>query len=674
MFRVHRPACLLLGGILLIAISPAWGAEEYTIDEMRGIASAGPATDSTSPENFDALESAIATAPEHRRQLVVWSADDPTTVVSSSSESSSRYVVNDEFEIYARLLETTDLGTLVTKIRVSVMGSDATTDAATRKMFAARNPAVSWNPISEEFLVVWEGVDDAAPLVAGESEIFAQRVDSSGKLVGSRFRVSIMGDDAEMDAAERVRFNASRPAVAVDPDTGDYLIVWQGDHDAAPLVDDEIEVFGRSYDSEGEPQGAQFRISFAGSDGDDRYAAERPRVAFNPVSDSFMVVWQADGDAGGLVDGENEIFLQQVSIDGPLPGGATRLSNMGPDGDAAFDALAPTVAIDDETGTVLVAWQGDTNTAPLVDEEFEIHGRRIDASGTALGDQFRISSMGADSAVAGVRINSQATEPRAAWSPSEEMFLVAWSGDTPEGDLADDEFEIFAAFVASDGTVPVNEVRVSVQGDDAQTNPTERAKYDASQPDVAFASGAFQIVWTGDHDASGSKDEQLQIFARRAAYTIAELELEILSSTSGSVAPAPIEIEFRLTNSGSSTAQNVRLLATLEDTFPLSWAGCAHVTDETLCEIGDIAAGAEATVMISLDTSDIEFGDDQGTNLTVQTLTDTALTEPSRANIATFVGTTVKVKGGNGALDLLTLLLFGLAGMPLALKRRRRYS
>src|SRR5690606_23448029 len=131
--------------------------------------------------------------------------------------------------------------------------------------------------------------------------------------------------------------------------------------------------------------------------------------------------------------------------DGPLPGGATRLSTMGPGGDAAFDALAPTVAVDDETGTVLVAWQGGTDTAPLVDEEFEIHGRLTDASGTALGGQFRVSSMGADNAAAGVRVDSQATDARAAWSPSDEMFLVAWSGDTPEGDLVDGEFEIFAA-------------------------------------------------------------------------------------------------------------------------------------------------------------------------------------------------------------------------------------
>jgi hypothetical protein len=44
-----------------------------------------------------------------------------------------------------------------------------------------------------------------------------------------------------------------------------------------------------------------------------------------------------------------------------------------------------------------VGWRGDDDTAPLVDDEFEIFGRCLDgATGAAIGADFRISDMGPD--------------------------------------------------------------------------------------------------------------------------------------------------------------------------------------------------------------------------------------------------------------------------------------
>ena len=54
---------------------------------------------------------------------------------------------------------------------------------------------------------------------------------------------------------------------------------------------------------------------------------------------------------------------------------------MGPDGNVAFRASDPKVAYNVTNNEYLVVWQGDDNTAPLVDEEFEIFGQQLSAVG-----------------------------------------------------------------------------------------------------------------------------------------------------------------------------------------------------------------------------------------------------------------------------------------------------
>ena len=42
--------------------------------------------------------------------------------------------------------------------------------------FDALDPAVTYNPVEDEYLVAWEGDDDVGGLVDGELEIFGQRL------------------------------------------------------------------------------------------------------------------------------------------------------------------------------------------------------------------------------------------------------------------------------------------------------------------------------------------------------------------------------------------------------------------------------------------------------------------------------------------------------------------
>src|SRR3972149_5105311 len=115
------------------------------------------------------------------------------------------------------------------------MGPDGNTS------FGAFEPAVAYNSTNNEYLVVWWGDDNTAPLVDGEFEIFGQRIAGAtgAELGGNDVRISDMGPDGDTS------FDVGEPAVAYNSTNNEYLVVWEGDDNAAPLVDEEVEIFGR---------------------------------------------------------------------------------------------------------------------------------------------------------------------------------------------------------------------------------------------------------------------------------------------------------------------------------------------------------------------------------------------------------------------------------------------
>ena len=66
-----------------------------------------------------------------------------------------------------------------------------------------------------------------------------------------------------------------------------------------------------------------------------------------------------------------------VTVDPEIGANDFRLSDMGPDGNANYDADRPVVACNSTNNEYLVVWYGDDNTAPLVDGENEVFGQRF---------------------------------------------------------------------------------------------------------------------------------------------------------------------------------------------------------------------------------------------------------------------------------------------------------
>ncbi|MCP5100311.1 MAG: hypothetical protein GY943_32570, partial [Chloroflexi bacterium] len=337
------------------------GNNDFRISDMGG-------TDSNAA--FSAQRPDVTYNSSNNEYLVVWHGDDDTGSL-----------VDEEFEIYGQriygdLSDGDEAGN--NDFRISDMGS---TDGD--EVYDAWNTAVTYNNTNNEYLVVWQGDDTTDNAV----EIYAQRIygnRATGDEVGNNdFRISDMGSTDSSTA-----FRGERPAVAYNSSSNQYLVVWQGDDDTSPLVDDEYEIFGqRVYGNRatGDEINSDFRISDMGTNGDTDYGASEPAVVYNSsATNEYLIVWSGDDDTSPLVDGELEIFGQRLSAGGVEQGGDFRISDMGDNGDTSFKAFAPSVMYNTDDDSYLVVWRGDDNQdfggGMLADNEHEIFGEWLDAS------------------------------------------------------------------------------------------------------------------------------------------------------------------------------------------------------------------------------------------------------------------------------------------------------
>ncbi len=275
-----------------------------------------------------------------------------------------------------------------------------------------------YNPKTGEYLVAWEG-DGLA--TNNESEVFGQRLSAAGGDLGGDFRISTTGSDGDANR------DAINPAVAYNSQANEYLVAWRADGLA---TDDESEVFGQRLSGAGGDLGGDFRISTTGSDGDTNRLAGDPSLAYNPQASEYLAVWEADGLA---TDDELEVFGQRLSGAGAELGGDFRISTTGSDGDANREVEDPAVAYNPPAGEYLIAWEAD---GLATDDESEVFGQRLSATGAALDADFRISITGSDGDT-----NREVEEPSVAYNPQANEYLIAWDADAL---ATNDEQEIFA--------------------------------------------------------------------------------------------------------------------------------------------------------------------------------------------------------------------------------------
>ncbi len=213
-------------------------------------------------------------------------------------------------------------------------------------------PQIAYNPLSREFLVVW---------------------DHQGKIYGQRYTVAgwPMGDVFEVFGA---RYGGYQSAVAYSPRSNSYLVVWQdnggeGDQDIRGQF---VSALGELIDIRSTPEdesnpASAFTVYEGPGDQID------PELAFD--GSSYLVVW-----SGNRTDDSTDVSGRFVHDEGTVDEGVLPLGHVGT---AKYER--PAIAFNESTNHYVVVFEYDQNG------EAEIRGRRVHTSGNLPGAEFTVS-------------------------------------------------------------------------------------------------------------------------------------------------------------------------------------------------------------------------------------------------------------------------------------------
>jgi len=344
--------------------------------------------------------------------------------------------------------------------------------------FDTRNPAVVYNSILDEFLVVWQGTHTSTSSGAAE-EIFARRIAADGSLLqldGSNaglvtdfLRISQMGSEDD-----NINLDALEPDVAFNPTLNKYLVVWYGDS----LKHGEKGIFGQLLHFDNgvlSEDGSDFQITDIATSGSGLNNSESPAVVFNSDADEWLVVWAAEnGNANAFAIFGRRLSTDSTPIDLPFEIGTQ----------PAGESREPDIAWNNIDNQYLVVWRG-----------LNIYGQLLENDGSENGNDFIIGSPG------------RSVGPQVAHNPKDNDYLVVWRGD----DGQNNEYEVFGQQLSNSGAeIETNDFAISEMG------PPGDDRFGTQGPQVSFnqtGQKSYLVIWAGD-DNKETVDDELEIFGR----------------------------------------------------------------------------------------------------------------------------------------------------------------
>jgi hypothetical protein len=413
--RVHWLKPLLSGLVVILAL----GGTIESVAAVRGGASPRLAAPVAPPPSFplvllsgDQQRPALAYNPGRDEYLLVWESG----TQQGGSAIGARLVSADGATLGTIRLLTTEEG-------------------------AAYRPAVAYNPVTDEFLVVWHEYVSNGP-----SDILGQRLSSTGALRGARLVITA------------ATMSQQTPAIACNPTTGMYFVAWTDlrswdlDCYSAPYAAENAcaDIYGVRVGTTGAPLPPEMPLSPTLGN---QFRAE---VTCNPNSDRFIVAWTSYVDAFDLGD----IVLKWVGGDGVVRSGPLTLPG-GPMKEG------PAMALAEKANANILTWHDNRYIGGS-----DIFSRRVFADG-GVGAEVPVEQAPAEQIEAAVA------------SDGEKGYLVVWQDRRNAGDAPEPKpHDIYARCVDLDGA----------SGDSWQIYKGEG---DQSYADVAYASmsGSYLVAW-----------------------------------------------------------------------------------------------------------------------------------------------------------------------------------
>lgn len=301
-------------------------------------------------------------------------------------------------------------------------------------------PSVAVRKAIGDFVVAWQG---PAQTEEDGDDIFAQRIDANGLLLGDEIRIN------------NINFRKDQvcPQIAAN-DSGSYVIVWESE--SSYSEPNTTMICCRRYDPVGNPAGDEFQVNI---EPDCRY----PDVAIDPEG-NFTVVW-IQGNRPNFSIIARLYDANGVAMTNPFDVSTIKITSFS----------QPVIAMD-AAGCFLVTWDGDPNFARLDD----IHCRLYEPNGVSMGDQFTVNS----------------TTERAQQNPQAAMndlgqFVIVWDSEgdpnVSEKDIHGQRFDISGARIGS-------EFRLNSYTDSDQKSPAV----------AILEGGRFGAVWQSENQDSSS--------------------------------------------------------------------------------------------------------------------------------------------------------------------------
>jgi len=312
--------------------------------------------------------------------------------------------------------------------------------------FSQRNAAVSI-AAAGGFVVVWE---DHRSEDGTFSQVRGQLYDPQGDPLGAEFQAS----------TSTTTYHRS-PAVSTAAG-GNFVVVWS-EKDGPPGAYDGV--FGRRFDSDGNPLGAAFQVSTY-TTSSQRTGAVGEAVAVDGVG-RFVVVWMSYGQDGSGFG----VFGRRYDAAGSPLGGEFQVNTY-----STGSQIDPSVATD-LAGNFTVAWSSYQDGS-----SYGIFGRRYDAEGEPLGNEFQVNEY----TTGGQKTPSIASDGGG-------DFVIAW---TNYGMQDGSSWGVFGRLYDSMGDPLGGEFQVNSYTTGGQAFPSVA---------MAGSGSSFSVVWASDgQDGSGA--------------------------------------------------------------------------------------------------------------------------------------------------------------------------
>ncbi|GAA5526302.1 hypothetical protein Hgul01_00074 [Herpetosiphon gulosus] len=273
----------------------------------------------------------------------------------------------------------------------------------------AVNPVVAYNATDSQYLLVWEGLETAT----GSLNLHGQLIDAAtGAEIGTND--FLIADDAD------VQDTYAKPQVVWNSVNNEYLVIFEGDSQAAAGITNELEIYAQRVAANGSLIGTPFRVSQMGADGVNTLDAFEPSVAYNATNNQYAVVWYGDDMVGGRAEGEFEVYVQLLGYSGGNLieiGGDVKVSDVGTTGTATIRPEDPNIVWNSVNNEYLVVWRSDDSGT---DGDFDVYGQRLSAALTEVGaDDFLIAN----------NVNQDSFDVNVGYNPNNNLYMVIWSGD-----------------------------------------------------------------------------------------------------------------------------------------------------------------------------------------------------------------------------------------------------